>query len=415
MKKIKGNKEEEWIPFINKFSLKERYKSFPVFNGLLAKLAPEVHRRWTLKSLVHYISKVYEVAYDLDNNGFPCLPETSDGKYIFFNTGLVDKYYDDIYCLGEVSEGRGESIIFKGFCTKQECQKILKEPEVLNSCKSVTEILQKKIYELYKKENFFFPEEIPFPEKFSKDTFKRYCDVRKKNLREYRKICKEYDEKQEKLNIYREILEEKRIDKEKKSPICAVTKYYSNKLQGISEELEEIKKGKKRLIEKIRNESKDIECKKDYSWRCFHLIIDGSDNIPMPILHYMLTNLGKRLKEIDENDTECIKFLIQYAILDIGKDDTVINICSCIYDMLKEAMSYSLKLNKQLNMIAPYYFIKEKNICFMLPLFLEHLEKPDCALIFNEEGEIKTLINMDEVYTDLRLIGRIDAYSWLSE
>ena len=51
----------------------------------------------------------------------------------------------------------------------------------------------------------------------------------------------------------------------------------------------------------------------------------------------------------------------------------------------------------------------------MLPLFLEHLEKPDCALVFDKDGNAKTLINMDEVYTDLRLIGRIDAYSWLSE
>ena len=37
------------------------------------------------------------------------------------------------------------------------------------------------------------------------------------------------------------------------------------------------------------------------------------------------------------------------------------------------------------------------------------------CILFNEKGEIKTLVNMEEVYTDLRLIGRLDAYSWLSE
>lgn len=373
MNKIKRNKEEKRIPFIDRFSLKKQYESFPVFNNLLYKLAPEIHKRWTLKSLVHYISKVYEVANDLMDKGLPCLPYTSDGKYIFFNTGLVDKYYNDIYCWGLIPKQKEKEIVmFKGFWTKHDLQKQQElssiGTEVLNSCKSVTEILQKKTHkaEYDRIKNNIEPS---FPEEFNEDFFKMYCDVREKHLEEQvegQLFQKEYED----------------------------------------------------LIEVMCEEGKDDipECsryKKDYTWRCFHLIIDGSDNIPISILKYMLTRLNNKLITLNEDDTKNRQKIIQDTIFELKGN--MIGFCRCMYNMLKEAMLYSLKLSRQSNLIAPYYYIKNKDICFMLPLFLEHLEKPDCALVFDKDGNAKTLINMDEVYTDLRLIGRIDAYSWLSE
>lgn len=84
--------------------------------------------------------------------------------------------------------------------------------------------------------------------------------------------------------------------------------------------------------------------------------------------------------------------------------------------MVKDAKTYAEKLSKTYNLIAPYYYIQgddDNKIGFILPLYLEHLDKPDSALLFDSKGIVRTMINMNEVYIDLRLIGRIDAYSWL--
>ncbi len=372
MNSPKRNKSEKKVQFIDRFSLKKRYESFPVFNNLLYKLAPEIHRKWTLKSLVHYINKVYEVAESLYKAGLPCISYAMEDKYIFFNTGLVDKYYNDIYCWGFISEQNGNEIVmFKGFWTKhdlQEQQKLsLIGTEVLNSCKSVTEILQKKTYEAENKriKNNIEPS---FPENFDEDFFQKYCNVRKKSL-----------EEQDEDKLFQKEYED--------------------------------------LVEIMCEDGKDVpgcsSYKEDYTWRCFHLIIDGSDNIPISILKYLLTRLSNKLTTLNEDDIKNRQKIIQDTIFELKGN--MIGFCRCIYNMLKEAMLYSLKLSRQSNLIAPYYYIKNEDICFMLPLFLEHLEKPDCALIFNGKGEIKTLVNMEEVYTDLRLIGRLDAYSWLSE
>lgn len=370
---------ETIVSFEKGFSLENKWDSFTAFNKLLKKSAPETHKKWTLRSLMHYIDMVYKVTQQISpvsKDRHPRIIDSDkDEHYEFFNTGLVDKFYNDIYCFGEMKEGK---TIFMGFWTKSEMQKHLpyekfREIEkILDlTCKPIIEVYQKKIYEaeLAITKNCTKP---IFPQKFDRFFWEIYCKVRKSVLDDN---LKDYNEEYRRFQAEYETLIENMCDKGRECP-----------------------------------ESPNY--KGDYSWRCFHLIIDGSDNLPKHILQYLL---GKQYLDNYLNTYEEYSFAIKYALIE---HDNRYEICKCIYDMLYDAVEYSFKLSKQHNLIAPYYYIKSKDdnkIDFMLPLFLEYSEKPDCALLFNKEGEVKTLINMDEVYTDLRLIGRLDAYNWLSE
>lgn len=389
MNKQKRNMYEKISSFKEGFSLKQKYNAIAAFYKLLNKLAPETHRTWTLDALMRYIDKVYTVAQQIspESKGLSvCISSDKNDHYEFFNTGLVDKFYDDIYCFGEIESGK---TIFKGFWTKSEIQEQLPNEKfeeiekILDStCKPMNEVLQRKIYEaeLEISKNCIKP---TLPPKFDESFFDMYCKVRKSLLTGWKNKKNRNDKKDKDYEEYKrfqaeyEILIEEMCEKGRECP----------------------------------DSSLYIE---DYSWRCFHLIIDGSDNLPKHFLQYMLGEryLDGYLKTYDEDEYE---IAIKKAMLNHSDRN---KICECIYDMLYDAVEYSLKLSKQINLIAPYYYIKSKDnnkIDFMLPLFWEYSEKPNCALLFNKEGKVKTLINMDEVYTDLRLIGRLDAYNWLSE
>lgn len=381
MSKQKRQMNERLISFVKGFSLEQKWNSFAAFNKLRNKLAPETHRKWTLDSLDQYIDKVYKVAQQISpesKNSHTCISSDKDDHYEFFNTGLVDKFYNDIYCFGEIKKGK---TVFKGFWTKSEMQEQLQKEQLPNekieeiekildsTCRPIIEVYQENIYEaeLAITKNCTKP---IFPRKFDRSFFDMYCEVRKSVLDDDLDYNEEYRRFQSK---YETLIE----DMCKEGRECPESPNY----------------------------------KGDYSWRCFHLIIDGSDNLPKHFLQYLL---GKQYLDGYLNTYE-YEIAIKYAMLNHKNRN---EICECIYDMLNDAVEYSFKLSKQHNLIAPYYYIKSKDdnkIDFMLPLFLENSEKPDCALLFNKDGEVKTLLNMDEVYTDLRLIGRLDAYNWLSE
>ncbi len=83
--------------------------------------------------------------------------------------------------------------------------------------------------------------------------------------------------------------------------------------------------------------------------------------------------------------------------------------------MLKNAVDFSKQ--KYEGKLIPYYYIESSEvnkINFMLPLSLEYDNEPDCVILFDKEGKAHTLLNMAEAYTDLRILGKLDDYDWLS-
>lgn len=372
----KYNKPEKPHSFLIDFSLNTKWESFSAFNALLYKLGPEIHKYWTLYSLQCYVEKIYQVALQLIG-GYqqPCMGE--DNGYRCFNTGLTDKYNEDIYCFGkEETVGGKVKTVFKGFWTSTDLSEQSIDKGIISKCKSVNVIFQKLINNVRKSiidEDF----KLILPENFDEDFLNIYCEVRKESLMNGRELDGD-DERKCFQAKYEELIETRCLE-EKDCPEYA---YY----------------------------------KDDISWRCFHLIIDGSDNLPKSILRYILGEFqgwSTEMEYLSKEEREKCRRQIQSEIV-CGKN--TLAICKCIYQMVKDAKTYAEKLSKTYNLIAPYYYIQgddDNKIGFILPLYLEHLDKPDSALLFDSKGIVRTMINMNEVYIDLRLIGRIDAYSWL--
>lgn len=173
----------------------------------------------------------------------------------------------------------------------------------------------------------------------------------------------------------------------------------------------------KRKINKIKNENNEELKKikkeltnKDYhsgtGWK--HIIIDGSDNLPLPIINSVF---GVSYSYIDKGN-------IRYQI--IKKDEQYI----CIKKILINALERSLLIAKRdITLIAPtLYPSKEEDselkISYLIPLYLMRSDKPDCVFLFNKEnGKYvgKTLLNMEEASLNIRAFGNPEQYSWLRE
>lgn len=93
------------------------------------------------------------------------------------------------------------------------------------------------------------------------------------------------------------------------------------------------------------------------------------------------------------------------------------HICLCLKHIIETAVAESIELYKEnKNMIAPFWHIDYGNMGernWAMPLFISHQEKPDCAVVFNDGGEIRTILNIDEVTRNVRVFNDINKYDWL--
>lgn len=167
-------------------------------------------------------------------------------------------------------------------------------------------------------------------------------------------------------------------------------------------------------------EDNDIEINADH---VKHILIDGSDNLPLGLLNTFLEeNCFNKEKDTIKSDVENLN------------DSAKKNLLSIIERAKKETLN---RFKSDKSLIAPIYFPKcDKGdskynvLSYILPLYISHGEKPDCVLLFNKDEDRKkdednnkekkcvkyvamTLLNMDEAYTDVRLLGTVDMYPWL--
>ena len=73
------------------------------------------------------------------------------------------------------------------------------------------------------------------------------------------------------------------------------------------------------------------------------------------------------------------------------QDQNCNEICKSVYNIIIRAVEYSKDMCRYRNLVAPYYYIESRfvnKIQFMLPLFLEYDDEPDCAVLFDSDGNI---------------------------
>ena len=324
---------------------------------LIDKLLPE-RRGWNIYSLLNYLDIVYrsvkktqiEEALLPQPKGKGTIKKNSDyiiiSKYTIFNTGLVNKNNENIYFV-KLTDINQETN--KYFYTEQEVTELYSE---FKGVDSIVKMLRDSFIEIIK--DFDKINEV-------------LINTEDNCSEEYQKIKKRIDD-----------IEKKRDDK----------KY---------EEL------KKRIDKELEN--------KDYysgpGWR--HIIIDGSDNLPLPIINAVF---GTSYSYIDKGN-------IRYQII---KEQE--RYC-CIKGILNRAFKRSLLLAKRdFTLIVPTLYPGKNNnkglkISYLIPLNLMRSDKPDCVFLFNkdENGKFvgKTLLNMEEASLNIRAFGNPEQYSWLRE
>lgn len=348
--------------FVNYFWNKKEDTIITAVDDLIDKLLPE-KREWNIYSLLNYLDIVYrsvtktliEEALMPQPKGNRTIKKTSEyfikDRYTIFNTGLVDKNNENIYFVksSEVDEETN-----KFFYTEQEVTELGFDFKV----DSIVNMLKDSFSEIFK-------------------------DIDKINevLINTEETCSEAYEK-----VKNEIEDIERI------------------IEGIKD------KEKNDAVKKIKRIKKELE-NKDYrsgtGWR--HIIIDGSDNLPLPIIN---TVFGTSYSYIDKGN-------IRYQII---KEQERYH---CIKGILIRALKRSLLMAKRdMTLIVPTLYPGKENdkkkleISYLIPLYLMRSDKPDCVFLFNKENDLyvgKTLLNMEEASLNIRAFGNPEQYSWLRE
>lgn len=166
--------------------------------------------------------------------------------------------------------------------------------------------------------------------------------------------------------------------------------------------LESISNNRCRIIDPI---DKGEAAPRFYDW--MHLIIDNCNRLPLTLLK---ETIYEGLYENYNN-----KYQIQCDIL-ANWINQKRNTHEVIKQILEKAIKYSENIHKIHNyMIVPFYYIEKSCLNYALPLYLEYKEKPDCAVIFNAKGEIHTILHIDQIRLNARIIGLdVHRFKWLS-
>lgn len=350
--------------FVTTFWTKKEDLIITAVDQLIDELLPE-KREWNIHSLLNYLDIVYRSVLKTKSPEDECAhPKwkniTSknthkkyyfESKYIIFNTGLLYKNNEKIYFAIETEENK-KTETNKYFYTENELKNLDNNFKGVNS---VVEILR--------------------------DSFIG--------------IIKDLD----------------KIDIEHNTED---TRFNYEDCNKIKEEIDKVEKEKDCNYPKKKDIKKRLADKNYYSgpgWS--HIIIDGSDNLPLPIINALF----------NESYLFCEKGNIRYQIM---KEE---NRYDSIKGLLIRALNRSLlKAKRNITLIAPTLYPgkiddnKELGISYIIPLYLMHSNKPDCVFLFNREGNNdnykyvgKTLLNMEEASLNIRAFGNTEQYSWLEE
>ena len=137
-----------------------------------------------------------------------------------------------------------------------------------------------------------------------------------------------------------------------------------------------------------------------------HIVIDGIDNLPLTIRYKLVNDTSDMFNNVK----------LQLALL---TDDNKYNY---VKRMLEEAIRESTRKVKSRELeIAPMYYKDNSRIQYLFPLFFDNdseRTKCTCAVIMdwnpdNKTFTPRTLLNMFEAYTDVRVVDDPDKYDWL--
>ena len=146
------------------------------------------------------------------------------------------------------------------------------------------------------------------------------------------------------------------------------------------------------------NQSNTGKYKEFKGW--MHIILDHCDRLPISILREII-DVNYNNKDKNYN------YRIQYDILNNKAMDAV----KGILELAKEH-SYQLA-SVENDMIVPFYYVEGTCINYAMPLYLSHNEKPDCALVFDKDGLVHTLLTMSQLRLNIKIMGLGRRYKWL--
>lgn len=365
----------------------DRIRNIMLYDSLLDKICREERMQWNLENIRSYLSIIwYRLKKECPNaeryiNGqiesfdvnkteqIVIKPYEKCGFIAIFNTNLKDKYLDDIYCLFVKNDNNDfvelDSSVARlyPFCSQAELA-------YLRTNETIDDYLKNKISIIITIIEQNFENKFPSIKLKSKDF---NCENLSIN------ICKS------KTTVYTK-------DGHEINP-C---KDY--RMKRIEQILKTAPKIQDKDIEKALKGEKGIAESKLSGWD--HIIIDGSDNLPLSLLNMIF---NKTYYYINKYQTQ----------VDIIKKPSVYRL---LKDIIQRAINRSLKRTSERYYIASTYYIAQNKISYLLPLYISQREKPDCALVFNEEnGKYvgNTLYSMDEARTDTRVLGKIDDYKWM--
>ena len=450
--------------FLKKFCGEEfdMYDIYDTLDTLIEKLSPETGKPWNVISLLSYIEIIYKRAHDLNSNITDVESSTNvklstnvphnkkKNIYIYqlwdqftiINTSLLGKDNKDIYALGDK---------IKHFCKFGNLDDINKELRSVNL--QETTIARVTFHDSNSPQYLYDDIKIKLPVVYDNPLIKLQLETRSSLLNmlinedKFPGFGELFDNienlKREGLkNIKNMGIKEKEeffID-EMDSMVQQIVldflkKYTEDKSIINSSYLSELLNNKVKKIDdmgkfieiiNLENKYKEIKAKdsenvnlnkydvynniikipdknRTFTFRSTnHIVIDGSDNLPFSFLNDFLG--------ISDRDLD--KFQIQFKI--IGEGNNCMSVLRNIINRAIEMMLSRFKSDRSL--IAPIYYVKSTGLSYLLPLYITHGEKPDCALLFNKEGNkyvAKTLLNMEEAYMDVRLLGTVDMYPWL--
>lgn len=214
-------------------------------------------------------------------------------------------------------------------------------------------------------------------------------------------IVEEYQLKDgdfEKLRSPKEFLAQELIDFSKKEIELPKDNYCKSELR---KRLDWIKNNCKINDGKVENYTGKSYPEPFCDW--MHIILDNCDRLPKALL-YEIVNKGKYNN----------KYQIQYDILCNSLPSKGNKAYDVIKEIIERSINYSIQLSKvDYDMIVPYYYAQKSEINYAMPLYLEHKEKPDCALVFDQKGKVHTLLTIEQLSLNIKVIAPNRFYKWL--
>lgn len=379
-----------------------------LFHTLLQKVEMDPYRQWTHDLLRNYVNASYifcsklNKIHDFQGQKFTINKyEANDECLKVFFTGLYtpETYQglkNGLYFVG--TRQSAKSVWNLCVMTRKEISK-KKESEGFNGIEVLMHINHRDSFEneLVSHEALYI-KDIKWPKIMHPNVAYGIIDKLKIKHNTIDKILKEYDE----------------------------VKSFDDILQKYNDFIQYILKGKKITINS-QNETiiiKILRGTKDKingnSW--LHILRDGIDNLPTDFVKSFFNMLYENSNPKVRNDDR--KALIEECINN-SKDNDGDKSFQCFQEIMIETMQLMVD-ESNIHKLPAYFYIKgdlskekigeEINYNYLLPMYLQNSGKPDFCIVlrhmkdkdgkYTGDWEPVTSLNMDEVYCDIRVLGK---------